>query len=169
MKKMENKICTRCGKKHPIEEYHYANKAKGQRKSVCKDCSYEYAKEHIAKDPVAYRYYQRRYQIEHPEKYGGNHKNKKTPPVAGVYIIECLLTDDKYVGCSSNLRNRKYKHGRNIGVSKQKPLSKLIEQYGWSAFSFDVLELCDRKDIFTRETHWIDEIKPNLNVNKNKK
>ena len=89
-------------------------------------------------------------------------------PVAGVYVIECLLTDDVYVGCSSNLRNRKYKHARNVGRAVQKELSKLIKQYGWEAFTFDVLETCDKKDIFERETHWIQEVKPNLNKNKNK-
>lgn len=163
---MESKTCTRCGKDHPIERYHYANKAKGIRKSVCPECSYQYAKENIEKDPIAHFHYMKRYYNENPEKYPGNHRNKKIPPVAGVYVIECLLTDDKYVGCSSNLRNRRYKHARNVGRAVQKELSKLIKQFGWEAFSFDVLEECDKKDIFERETHWIQEIKPNLNRNK---
>ena len=162
------KTCKDCGKEHPLESYHYSDKKNGIRKSYCKDCSYKRAQEFIAKDPIAHQYYMKRYIKENPDKYPGNHKTKKIPPVAGVYVIECLLTDDKYVGCSSNLRNRRYKHSRNVGVSKQKPLAKLINQYGWEAFSFDVLEECDKEMIFERETHYIQELKPNLNQNKNK-
>ena len=164
---METKICKDCNKELPIEDFHYSDKKNGIKKSYCRDCSYNRVQEHIAKDPIAYQYYMKRYYNENPEKYPGNHKNKKIPPVSGVYIIECLLTDDKYIGCSSNLRQRKYKHSRNVGVSKQQRLSKLIKEYGWEAFSFDVLETCDKEIIFERETHWIQELKPNLNKWKN--
>ena len=166
IKKGEMKVCTRCGVEHPVESYHYANKAKGKRKTVCKDCSYLYAKEYIEKDPLAWHYYQKKYYSENPEKYPGNHKNKKIPPVAGVYVIECLLTDDKYVGCSRDLRHRKYQHSRNVGVSKNKPLAKLIKEYGWEAFDFRVIEECDREIMFERETHYIQIYQPNLNKNK---
>lgn len=162
------KECKDCGVERPLEDYHYSDKKNGILKSYCKDCSYKRAQEHIAKDPIAHYYYMKRYYRENPDRYPGNHKTKKIPPVAGVYIIECLLTDDKYVGCSANLRNRRYKHARNVGRGKQHNLSKLINELGWEAFSFDVLETCDKKDIFDRETHWIQELKPNLNIAKNK-
>tara|TARA_R110002167_G_scaffold236596_2_gene441796 strand:+ start:371 stop:868 length:498 start_codon:yes stop_codon:yes gene_type:complete len=165
---MEYKTCTRCGNDHPVESYHYSNKQKGRRKSVCKDCSYLYAQEHIAKDPIAYKYYMQRYIKENPEKYTGNHKSQKTPPQSGVYLITNVLTGDTYVGCSSNLRNRKYKHKRNVGRGKQHNLSKLIKEYGWEAHTFEVLELCPKEEIFDRETLYIQELKPNLNKNKNK-
>ena len=163
---METKICKDCGVEKPLDQYHYSDKPNGILKSYCSECSYKRAQEHIAKDPIAHFHYMKRYYRENPERYPGNHKTKKTPPVAGVYIIEHSLTDNKYVGCSSNLRSRKYKHSRNVGVGKQKPLSKLIKEFGWESFSFDVLELCDKSVIFERETYWIQELKPNLNVNK---
>ena len=161
-----SKECKDCGVDKPLEQYHYSDKKNGILKSYCRDCSYNRAQEHIAKDPIAHFHYMKKYYKENPERYPGNHANKKIPPVSGVYIIECLLTDDKYVGCSSNLRDRRYKHSRNVGRGKQANLTKLIKEYGWEAFSFDVLELCDKKDIFERETHWIQELKPNLNKNK---
>jgi predicted GIY-YIG superfamily endonuclease len=164
----ETKQCSRCGINHPVESYHYSNKAKGIRKSVCKDCSYLYVKENIAKDPIAYHSYQKRYQKENPEVYRGNHYSKKIPPVSGVYLIDCKLTDDSYIGCSSNMRNRRYKHARNVGRAKQHNLSKLIDEYSWEAFTFTILEECDKNDIFERETHYIQKLKPNLNKNKNK-
>ena len=70
---------------------------------------------------------------------------------------------DSYIGCSSNLRNRRYRHSRNVGNGRNKALSKLIKEYGWEAFSFDVLEECSKEQIFIRETHWINELQPNLN------
>ena len=164
----ENKACTRCSEDYPIESYHYANKAKGIRKSVCRDCSYLYSKEFIAKDPIAFKSYMRRYIKEHPSDYPGNHKSNKVPTVSGVYIINSLLTDDSYIGASSNLRNRRYKHSRNVGKSKQHKLSKLIDEYGWQAFEFRVLEECAKEDIFTLETQYINKLKPNLNIQKNK-
>jgi len=160
---METKICKDCGKDRDLSTYHYADKKNGILKSYCKDCCYERAKAHIEKDPIAHQYYMKRYFKENPDKYPGNHKSKKIPPVAGVYVIECLLTDDKYVGCSSNLRHRKYVHSRNVGRGKQANLTKLIREFGWEAFTFDVLETCDKELIFERETHWIQELQPNLN------
>ena len=162
------KTCKDCGKEKDLNEYHFSNKKTGILKSYCRDCSYERAKQHIEQDPLAYQYYQKRYYSENPDRYPGNHKAKKIPSVSGVYMIECLLTNDKYVGCSANLRHRKYQHSRNVGVGKQKALSKLIKEYGWSAFNFEVIETCDKEIIFERETHWIQELKPNLNQNKNK-
>ena len=35
---MEEKKCTQCGKILPITEFHWRNKAKGQRRSECKYC-----------------------------------------------------------------------------------------------------------------------------------
>lgn len=164
----ENKACTRCSEDYPTESYHYANKAKGIRKSVCKDCSYLYQQENIAKDPIAFKSYMARYIKENPERYPGNHKSNKVPPVSGVYIIDSLLTDDSYVGCSSNMRDRRYKHSRNVGKGKQHKLSKLINEYGWEAFEFRVLEECVKENIHSLETEYINKLKPNLNIQKNK-
>jgi len=165
----EVKMCRDCEEILLIDYFHYSDKKRGIRKSYCKECCYQRAKKSIAKDPIAYKSYMIKYYKEHPECFAGNHKTKKIPPKSGVYLIDCLLTDDSYIGCSKNLRNRKYRHSRNVGNSKNKPLSKLIKQLGWEAFDFVVLEECDAKDIFVRETHWIQELQPNLNRNKNNK
>jgi len=165
---METKICKDCNKELSLDHYHYSDKPKGILKSYCKNCSYNRVKEYIDKDPIAHQYYMKRYIKENPDKYPGNHKSNSIPLVSGVYVIECLLTDDKYVGCSSNLRHRKYVHSRGVGRHKVKPLSKLVKELGWSAFSFDVLELCPKEVMFERETYWIQELQPNLNTNKTK-
>lgn len=162
------KECKDCNKELDLDKFHYANKKKGILKSYCKDCSYVRAQKHIAKDPIAHEYYMKRYYKENPDRYPGNHKSKSIPQVSGVYIVECLLTDDSYVGCSGNLRHRKYQHSRGIGRHKIKSLSKLVKELGWSAFTFDVLEECPKEVMHEKETEWINKLQPNLNTNKKK-
>lgn len=41
---METKICTKCGQERPIEDFYWKNKAKGLRRSECKDCHNNYVK-----------------------------------------------------------------------------------------------------------------------------
>ena len=35
---METKICTKCGKELPLSDFHWRDKAKGTRRSECKNC-----------------------------------------------------------------------------------------------------------------------------------
>lgn len=42
------KICTKCGKELPIEEFNFRNKAKGTRRSECKNCHSQYMKKQYA-------------------------------------------------------------------------------------------------------------------------
>lgn len=163
---METKVCTCCGTDLPISHYHYANKSRGIRKSVCRDCSYKKAQDFIAKDPIAHHHYMKRYYNENPEKYPGNHISKKLPSKTGVYIVDCLLTEDSYVGCTTNLRNREWTHFNAKGKSKNKKLAKLVNEYGREAFEFRVLEYCDKEDMFELETKYIQELNPNCNTNK---
>lgn len=48
---METKICTKCQRELPLEDFHWRNKAKGTRRSECKDCHNGYMKI-IYKDKV---------------------------------------------------------------------------------------------------------------------
>lgn len=42
---METKICKRCGRELPIEDYHIDNRMIGGHKSICKECTSAYCKE----------------------------------------------------------------------------------------------------------------------------
>lgn len=42
---METKICKKCGRELPIENYHIDNRMAGGYKSICKDCNSAYRKE----------------------------------------------------------------------------------------------------------------------------
>ncbi len=160
---METKECKDCKKELPVDMFHYSNKPKGLLKSYCKQCSYSRVQEHIEKDPIAFKHYMNKYYRENPERYPGNHISKKHPAVCGVYKIDCMLTNDSYIGCSSNIRGRMYKHRKAHGRGKQQNLYKLIQEYGWEAFNVEVLEKCTKENMFERETYWIQELQPNLN------
>lgn len=41
---METKICTKCGKELPIDQFNWRDKAKGTRRSECKTCHSNYMK-----------------------------------------------------------------------------------------------------------------------------
>lgn len=41
---METKVCTKCKRELPIENFHWRDKAKGTRRSECKDCHNTYMK-----------------------------------------------------------------------------------------------------------------------------
>ena len=164
----EVKTCSTCGNDYPVNTYHYSNKAKGIRKSVCKDCSYKKAQAFIAKDPIAHYHYMKRYYRENPERFPGNHISKKHPPVCAVYKVDCMLTEDSYIGCTTNLRARMYKHKKASGRGKQQNLYKLIQEYGWEAFNVEILEETTKENMFEREAYWIKKLQPNLNKNKKK-
>ena len=165
---METKTCKDCKRELDVNEFHFANKKTGVLKSYCRDCCYDRQQAHIAKDPVAFKHYMNRYYRENPEKYPGNHITKSLPKLCGVYKISCVLTNDSYVGCSTNIRDRIYKHRKASGRGKQRNLYKLIKEYGWEAFDVEVLELCDKSVMFEKETAWIEYLQPNLNTNKKK-
>lgn len=42
---METKVCTKCGKVLPIDQFNWRNKEKGTRRSECKSCHSGYMKE----------------------------------------------------------------------------------------------------------------------------
>jgi len=163
---METKECKDCKRELDLNEYHYSDKKRGYLKSYCKDCSYNRAQAFIEKDPVAWHYYMKRYYAENPEKFPGNYITKNIPTQCGVYKISCVLTNDFYIGCSSNIRGRVYKHRKATGRGKQRNLYKLIKEYGWESFDVEILELCDKEVMFEKETLWIEYLQPNLNTNK---
>ena len=42
---METKICTKCGRELPLDQFNFRNKAKGTRRSECKECHTAYMKQ----------------------------------------------------------------------------------------------------------------------------
>lgn len=163
------KRCKDCGVEKDIQEFNITDKERGYRKSYCKECSYNRAVEWIEENTEQRKQYMNRYYAENPDKFVGNHVSKSVPAVCGIYKITCDITQDFYIGTSKNIRDRIYKHKRNVGRSKNKKLSKLIKQWGWENFSVAVLEECSEEVRFEKETAWIEYMNPQLNDKKVKR
>ena len=87
---------------------------------------------------------------------------------AGVYQFINLLTNECYIGSSINLSKRLQQYFQYSYISSpDRGNSKIyssILKYGYSNFSLNILEYCDKTDAISREQFYIDTIKPQLNI-----
>lgn len=86
---------------------------------------------------------------------------------AGVYMITCNANGKRYVGstrtkfcerfsCHKNrLKRRKHSNRKMLACAKK---------YGIGSFEFSVIEECEPQKAYEREQHWINELKPELNI-----
>lgn len=77
----------------------------------------------------------------------------------GIYKITNLVNGKFYIGQSINIENRWKKHKQ---ISNQEnspcynyPLYRSIRKYGIDNFSFEIIEICEKKDLNDREIYWI--------------
>jgi group I intron endonuclease len=75
-------------------------------------------------------------------------------------------TKDIYVGSSINL-SRRFTNYFNISYLSKNNLiiSRALIKYGFSNFSLEILEYCDKSVLLKREQHYMDILKPNLKSN----
>lgn len=86
---------------------------------------------------------------------------------AGIYLWRNNLNGNKYVGSSIRLGIRLTQYF-NINYLKRNLSSMAICQpllkYGYSNFSLEILEYCDSSECIKKETHYIDKLKPEYNI-----
>jgi group I intron endonuclease len=88
---------------------------------------------------------------------------------SGVYRITNLQNNNQYVGSAITKKpslNRLYIRFRNHFFNHHKPfpITRAIKKYGVSSFSWEVLEFTENSTTRTRETHWIQTLKPSYNI-----
>lgn len=86
------------------------------------------------------------------------------PRVPGIYQIRCLVTNEVYVGGTTNLQQRWYQHRWNLrkGAHTSHRLQQAWTRYGEQSFLFEVVELLTiRDDIGAREEFWVQSTKAN--------
>jgi group I intron endonuclease len=76
--------------------------------------------------------------------------------ICGIYTIEAdgLI----YVGATKNVRNRwaDHVHALVLGTHENSLLQEIFTRRGPAAFSFRIVEFCERDDLPAREQFWLD-------------
>lgn len=83
------------------------------------------------------------------------------PTTSGIYCILNEITGKLYIGSAVNLRERRRQHFRLLreGIHVNTYLQHSVNKYGLSAFSFHIIELCDKQELLPREQIYLDETK----------
>ena len=79
--------------------------------------------------------------------------------LCGIYKIVNTITGKIYIGLSCNIKNRWKRHRVDLkaGCHDNQYLQNSYNKYGLEAFTFEIIELCDREVLGEREVHYISE------------
>lgn len=94
---------------------------------------------------------------------------KQNKNKSGVYKFTNIVTNESYVGSSSNIRKRFYRYfSLNYIIDKTERYNsriyRAILEKGYNNFSIEILEYCDVNIILEREQYYIDLLKPKYNI-----
>jgi len=78
----------------------------------------------------------------------------------GIYCIENLINNKKYIGKAKNINVRNEYHFSRLKNNKHdnEYLQKSWNKYGESNFNFYILEECRSEDLNEKEKHWISKL-----------
>lgn len=81
--------------------------------------------------------------------------------LCGIYCIENLVNDKKYIGLSRNIEQRfsRHKNALNHNRHVNTHLQAAWNTYGENNFQFTILELCDKEVIKEKEIYYISMFK----------
>ena len=74
--------------------------------------------------------------------------------ITGIYLIENLINNKKYIGQSKNILARWCGH-RCDSKTKNLPLYKAMRKYGLENFKFSIVEECSISELAAKEDYWI--------------
>lgn len=85
---------------------------------------------------------------------------------SGIYQISNITNNKSYIGSTKNLNSRKHSHFFHLKTNKHHNphLQASYNKYGFSAFIFNILEICDLNNLILREQYYVDKLKPEYNI-----
>jgi len=86
---------------------------------------------------------------------------------SGVYRWINNDNGKSYIGSSVNLSARLYRYYSLAHItvkSKHSLICKSLVKYGYSRFSFEILEYCKYDEVLVREQYYLDLLKPEYNI-----
>ena len=92
-------------------------------------------------------------------------KNKSIYDVTGIYLIYNTVNNKSYIGSAVNIYKRIFgkssiSHLKTLSENKHhnQHLQNAYNKYGADAFTFDVLEVCDKEKLIEREQFFLDTL-----------
>lgn len=87
--------------------------------------------------------------------------------MVGVYRIKNIINENCYYGSSKNIEKRWENHKNKLRKNKHinKILQRAWDKYGESNFLFEVVEECEKKDLYSCEQKYLD-LNPKYNIGK---
>ena len=85
---------------------------------------------------------------------------------SGIYMWTNKLNGKKYVGSSLDLRRRllEYYNVNRMLNEKSMPINVALLKYGYTNFSFTILEICGKDSLMSREKHFFEVYSPEYNI-----
>lgn len=86
---------------------------------------------------------------------------------SGIYRWINNENGKSYIGSSVNLSARLYRYyslAHITAQSKHSLICKSLVKYGYSSFSFEILEYCKNDEVLVREQYYLDLLKPEYNI-----
>lgn len=79
---------------------------------------------------------------------------------SGIYYIENLINNKKYIGQSNNIKDRWRRHISELNKNKHHNdyLQKSWNKYGENNFMFEIIEYCSIENLDDREQYWISDL-----------
>lgn len=84
---------------------------------------------------------------------------------SGIYRWTNKKNGKTYVGSSISLSTRFYTYYSLASLAKSnRPIDRALLKYGFSSFSLEILEYCDRDILLEREQYYMGSLKPTYNI-----
>jgi group I intron endonuclease len=87
--------------------------------------------------------------------------------MVGIYAITNIVNGKRYIGSSNDSDDRRQHHFAKLqrGIHPNRHLQAAYNLYGHDAFTFTVLQLCEEDALLSWEQAYLDEWKPEYNLN----
>ncbi|MEH2152076.1 GIY-YIG nuclease family protein [Nostoc sp.] len=88
------------------------------------------------------------------------------PKTCGIYVIENTVSDECYVGASVNIHKRIEGHLNCLrgGYHSSRPLLQSYQQHGEEAFTWKILQTCEKDQCLQLEKEWAHKLNASLNA-----
>jgi hypothetical protein len=164
------KVCNKCRKEKPLNEFYKLRRSKDGLQGKCKPCSIQTVSEWQRNNYDRFRAINDKWHTNNQHKQDIYNEKNKNKISSGVYKIKCLVNGKCYIGQSNKPNRRKYEHFSVYKSNQPKPTHPLlqadIKQYGKHNFIFGIIEHCPIELLDERETYYINVYKPEYNLHK---